>query len=131
MTIAVGSLAALADPVEVARAQRITEQVARTQRILTQEERSEDYLMIPDEVRGAVDAEVARLWLEDGIETDTATQQELLADATLRHHFAGREVACARTPQGVIVFAVGSDEVNAVLAAIPPAQRRNVALEYP
>ena len=131
MTIAVGSLVALADPVEVARAQLIAEKVARAQRILTQEERAEDYLIIPDEVRGAVDVEVARLRVEDGIEPDSATQQELLADSTLRHHFAGREVACARIPQGVIVFAVGSDEINAFLAAIPPAQRRNVALEYP
>ncbi len=99
--------------------------------IVAKDIHQEDNLPFPPEVREAVDLEVARLKTIDGIEADPCIQLQMLIDRTLHHHFAGREIACQRTDRGVIVLAVGPDEVNAFLKAIPPDQRTGVVIEYP
>jgi hypothetical protein len=100
-------------------------------RIVANDIHPEAYLPTPPEVLEAVEREVARLKTIDGIEVDPSTQRRMLADSTLYYHFAGREIACKRTDRGVIVLAVGPDEVNAMLNAIPPDQRPGVVIEYP
>jgi|GEM_PF-4308223 hypothetical protein len=85
--------------------------LARARRILAGDVRTEDYLPVPDSVRAEVKQYLATL----PFEATEAGERELLFDWVFQHHHA-RDVVLARTTErGVLVLAVGLDQIGPVL----------------
>lgn len=99
--------------------------LARAERILRDGHLPADVLPIPQHVRAEAERELglrpvppAEFW-------------KSLLDATLRHHHAGQQLVTLRLPKGVVVLAVGRDEVAAFLAHFGPERRSGTTVENP
>lgn len=100
-----------------------TAALIRAERILSEGHRPDDLLSIPHELRDAAERELGTR------PVPPAEFWKNLLDATLRHHHAGQQVVTKRLPKGVIVLAVGRDEVAAFLAHFPSDKRAGAAVE--
>ena len=105
--------------------------VARAKRILSNGAETSDYLATPPEVTTQVDREISDIIKSSGVEIPPETRQWMIDNYALQLAYSGREIACWRTGKGVVVFAVGADEVRTFLQQIPGDQRPDVAIEYP
>jgi hypothetical protein len=85
-------------------------------------------LSVPAEVETAVAAEVARLAALAGRPVSAEFRQRLLNDWALSFVYGGRPVACARTNRGVIVYAIGADDIRAFFAHFPNPDARPAAV---
>ena len=86
--------------------------VTRARRLLAGDVRDADYLPVPDEVAVAVADEIQRVEQAEGFIVAPIGKQRLLNDWTLLHHHL-RDVVLARiTDRGVLVLAVGDDEIG-------------------
>lgn len=83
--------------------------LARALRILAGDVRPDDYLVVPEEVQADHDREMNRLLVEEGIDVDPVTRQELLAGHAFRHLYFGKCVARWVTADGILVLAVGGE----------------------
>jgi hypothetical protein len=72
-------------------------------------------LPVPDWARETVASEEARLARDHGIVMAPDAMQRILDELTLQFYYEGAYVASRRTPRGVEVLAVGSDEVGKYL----------------
>ena len=99
--------------------------LVRAERILSEGHRPNDPLPIPHELRDAAECELGTK------PVPPAEFWKSLLDATLRHHHAGQQVVTKRWPKGVIVLAVGCDEVAEFLAHFPPDRRVGATIETP
>lgn len=104
--------------------------IARARRILEYGPKDDDYLPIPDQAREAVDRHVA--WhLADGFVVSPTVRLRMIIDQALHDRYGGDIVSTLRTDRGVVVLAVGIDEVSFITDAIPPAERSGVVPEHP
>lgn len=117
-------------PAEPAPAAR-PDLVARAKRILEFGPKDDDFLVIPDETREAIDREVERLRAEDGFEVDPATRIGMLVDQALYDLHKGSIIISLRTDRGVVVLAAGGDEASALIRAVPPDGRNGTVVEWP
>jgi hypothetical protein len=104
---------------------------ARAKRILSGNVQPSDYLVAPIEITTRVEQEISQLRSAGGFEIPTETRQWMLDNYALQYHCSGREVACWRTGNGVIVLALGATNVATILSHIPPEQRPHIVIEYP
>lgn len=104
--------------------------IARARRILECGPKDDDYLAIPDQSREDVDRHIAG-HRANGIEVEPATRLRMLIDQALFDLYKGSDILAHRTDRGVVVVAAGSDEVSAVIRAVPLGGPVRVVLEYP
>lgn len=95
----------------------------RAERILRDGHTPADLLPIPQHLRDAAERDLGTKPVPPG------AFWKSLIDAALRHHYAGQRLVTKRLPKGVIVLAVGEDEVNEFLAHIPADMRVGTATE--
>jgi hypothetical protein len=95
----------------------------RAERILAEGHRPDDILPIPHALRDAAERELGTR------PVPPAEFWKNLLDATLRHQHAGQQLVTKRLPKGVIVLAVGRDEVAVFLGHFPADQRAGTAVE--
>jgi hypothetical protein len=101
--------------------------VARARRILSGSIHHDDYLPVDVETIEFVDggAKQARVALLP------EARQKMIAELTLQEHHAGGLVLTHRTPDGVIVLAVGARNVDRVSEALTPQQQSLTRMENP
>jgi hypothetical protein len=105
---------------------------ARWRRIRAGEIVPGDYLPVTPEVTRAVETHRAFIRTRlSGEELDEAECLKLLQDCTLRAHYGGRLIAALRRPEGVIVLAVGPDEVGRLVRTLAPGSRSGFAVVSP
>jgi hypothetical protein len=90
-----------------------------------------DYLPVPEEVRQRVERDMAAVREKCRVEPSPQLRRRQEQDHVLEYHYAGREVACLRTEDGVIPLAVGHEQIAAFLSHIPPDKRVEVCIEFP
>lgn len=101
--------------------------LARARRILLGDVRPDDYLPVPDEVR----AEVKRYLATLPFEASDAGARELLLQWTFQFHHAKDVVLARTTDRGVLVLAVGYDQIGAVRARFETDHRTGFVLMCP
>jgi len=107
------------------------EVLARAERILKGDIHPDDYLPIPDELVAEVGAHYQRVAEESGVIATEEARRRTLMDWTLTYHFGGQLVLLRRTDQGVIVLAVGPEEIGAVETAFKVDARSGFGREVP
>jgi hypothetical protein len=85
-------------------------------------------LPVPPEVAESVARREAELLRERGIQVTAEARQRALEYATTNWYFDTMEIAYRRTPQGIEVLAVGSEEVSQFRRDHPLETRRDVAI---
>jgi hypothetical protein len=105
--------------------------LARARRILSGEIRADDYLLTPDELVREVEAHYQRVAEESGVVASDAARRRTLADWTLSHYYGGQLVFRRQTDQGVIILAVGPNEVGVVEEAFGVDARSGFGREIP
>jgi hypothetical protein len=85
-------------------------------------------LPVPPEVAESVARSEARLLREKGIQITSEARRRDLEYLTLNWYFDNTEVAYRRTPQGIEVLAVGSEEVSQFRRDHPLETRRDVVI---
>ena len=86
-------------------------------------------LPVPPEVAESAARSEARLLREKGIQITAEARQRDLDYMTLNWYYDNSLVAYRRTPQGVEVLAVGSEEIGDYLKKHPPEMRQGVLIE--
>ena len=106
--------------------------VDRVRRILAVGPRSGDYLGLPPGENERVEKELERARsVRPDARPSRAEEHHVRQDRTLEYPFSGRTVACLRTDAGVIVLAVGGEEIAVLFDSIPADNRRGVTIEFP
>jgi hypothetical protein len=106
--------------------------IARARRILSGDIHLADYLRVPDAVEIVVTNETTRLVEAKGFKISDEFVARMRNDWTLQFIHGGQPVACRRTDAGVIVFAVGADEIRTLLDQFPlPDQRSGFFITTP
>jgi hypothetical protein len=106
--------------------------LTRAERILAGNIRAEDYLTVPEAIRSAVANEAVRLIEDMGFKISDEFGTRMRNDWTLQFIHGGQPVACRRTDVGVIVFAVGTEEIRTLLERFPrPDQRSGFFITTP
>ena len=82
-------------------------------------------LQAPSEVQDLL----TRLFQER--EVSEKERQRLAEVFSLQYFYRGREIACLRSAKGLIVLAVGSQEVGLLFSQFSSEQLRNVTIECP
>ncbi|HEV3384617.1 MAG TPA: hypothetical protein VG097_07370 [Gemmata sp.] len=100
--------------------------IARARRILGGDVRPDDYLPVPEVVHSAVADEETRLREVKGFTISDEFRTRIRNDWTLQFIHGGQPVACRRTDAGVIVFAVGTEEIRTLLERFPRPDQRSV-----
>ncbi len=85
-------------------------------------------LAVPPEVAEWVAKFEARFAREHGAPMAPEARQRILDDWTLNYYYDNAYIAYRRTPKGVEVLAVGSEEVYKYLADHPLETRRDVRI---
>jgi hypothetical protein len=85
-------------------------------------------LPVPPEVAEYVAAMEARLLRERGIQITPEARRDQLDYATMNWYYDNSYVAFRRTPEGIEVLAVGSEEIHHYLKDHPPEMRQGVVL---
>jgi hypothetical protein len=85
-------------------------------------------LPVPPEVAENVAAMEARLLRERGIQITPEARRDQLDYATMNWYYDNSYVAFRRTPEGIEVLAVGSEEIHQYLKDHPPETRQGVVL---
>ncbi len=85
-------------------------------------------LPVPPEVAELVARDEAECIRRHGTGFSPEARQRILDDNVLNWYYDGSFVAYRRTPQGVEVLAVGSDEVNKFRKEYPLDERRDVII---
>ena len=101
--------------------------IVRATRILSGDIRADDYLPISTDII----AFVAEAEKRGGVEMFPESRQLILSDLALQAHYAGNIVLSHHRPDGVIVLAVGADEIDHVLEKLPPDKQALTKTEYP
>jgi hypothetical protein len=83
---------------------------------------------VPPEVAEDVDRLDARILQELGAPMTPEARQRELEYATTNWYFDNTEIAHRRTPEGIEVLAVGSEEVSQFLKDHPLETRRDVVI---
>lgn len=99
--------------------------LARIDRILAEQE-SPPLMKTPPEVQAKVNPEAARLaqWM-----TPEALQR-MTDDFNLQYHYGGNDVLTWQSPQGLVVLAVGYDQIGRVLDHLTPEQNLAVCTRF-
>jgi hypothetical protein len=99
---------------------------ARARRILGGDIRPEDYLPVPEIVRSALANEETRLRDIKGFKISAEFRTRMCNDWALQFIYGGQPLACRRTDAGVIVFAIGTEEIRTLLERFPRPDQRSV-----
>lgn len=105
------------------RAESCPEFLDRARRILAGDIRPEDYLPVPESVRREVDEYLASVEREIGGPVTAAGRQQVLNDATYHFHHAADTTLTKNTDRGVLVLAVGSEQIYQVCRHFNPDYR--------
>ncbi len=101
--------------------------VLRATRILSGNIRANDYLPVSNDIIDFVAEGEARA----GILMLPEYRQKMISELALQAHHAGNIVLSRHTSEGVIVLAVGTDDVDRLLESLSPEQLSLVRIEYP
>lgn len=85
-------------------------------------------LPVPPEVAESLATREADLFRERGIRITTEARQRALEYAMTNWYFDNTEIAYRRTPDGIDVLAVGSEEVSRFVRDHPLETRRDVVI---
>lgn len=85
-------------------------------------------LPVPPEVAESVARREAQLLRERGLRITGEARQHDLDYATLNWYYDNSYVAYRRTPQGIEVLAVGSDEIDQYLKDHPPEVLQGIVI---
>jgi hypothetical protein len=106
--------------------------VTRWDRILGGRIEPTDYLTLPPDAMAWVEHELAfaeaRL---KGIPLDPDYRRDILQDRALDYHYGGKMVATLHRPDGVIVLAVGIDEIALLYRTVTGERRAGIGTEHP
>jgi hypothetical protein len=106
--------------------------LSRARRILADDIRPEDYLTVPEVIHSAIANEAARLIEDKGFKISDEFRTLMRNNWTLQFVHGGQPVACRRTDSGVIVFAVGTEEIRTLLERFHrPDQRSGFFITTP
>jgi hypothetical protein len=101
--------------------------VQRAVRILSGNIRPEDYLPVSDDIIAFVADGEAR----GGVTMLPEYRQRMISDLALQAHHAGNIVLSRHTSEGVIVLALGANEIDRILESLPPDKQALTRTEYP
>lgn len=118
-------------PADDPRAAHLRAVVARALRIFADGPRDDDYVPIPDRSREDVDRHIAGIKARDGFVVNDADRLQMYIEQALHDLYRGQVISTRRTDRGVVVLAVGWDEVRAVSRAEPPDSRFRAVIENP
>jgi hypothetical protein len=106
--------------------------MARARRILTGDIRPDDYLPVTPEVRAGVDRAMA-YYRERGKGQEPAPSVEprQLLDELLSFHHGGEAIVFTRSDAGVIVLAVGDEQIKTVLDEFRPRHASHLIFDAP
>lgn len=99
----------------------------RAARILSGNIRPDDYLPVSNDIVAFVADAEAR----GGVAMLPEYRQRMLSDLALQAHHAGNIVLSHHTADGVIVLAIGADEIDRVLESLTPDKQALTRSEYP
>jgi len=91
----------------------------RARRIFTVGPQPEEYLPIPDEVRDVLTRAEAYLLDTRGVEFEDARRRDMLHKEVLSFYYGEQFIAYRPTAEGVVVLAVGEDQVTALVQELP------------
>lgn len=100
-------------------------------RVLSGDRRPDDYLPVPDEVRRVVDIDMAYAQQRLGAEPANSTYIRQLHWCLLSFHHGGQNIGIVRDDRGIIVVAVGLDQVAAICHTMPYELTKAVAFDAP
>lgn len=105
--------------------------LARARRILGGDVRPEDYLPVTPEVRAAADFEM--VYIRDQMKREAAPEwaANQLRDWTLSFHCGGKNILYIKDDRGVVVVAVGLDQIAALVQNLPNKLLDGVTDGYP
>jgi hypothetical protein len=103
----------------------------RARRILTVGPRPEEYLPVTDEVRDTLTRAETYLLTTRGVEFEDARRRDMLRKELLSFHYGERFIAYRPTNEGVVVLAVGEDQVTALVQGIPDDLSKEVVCGGP
>jgi hypothetical protein len=101
--------------------------ILRAVRTLSGDIRKEDYLPVSDDIIAFVADAEAR----GGVAMLPEYRQRMISDLALQALHAGNIVLSRHTSEGVIVLALGADEIDRVLESLPPDKQALTRTEYP
>ena len=103
----------------------------RALRILFGDVRSEDYLPMTDEIISAADRQIAfaREMIQGSIAPDLLLAKR--REELLIHYHGGDHIGYCEDSNGIIIVAVGLNEISAVPRDIPAEGRRKLILTRP
>src|SRR5579872_494008 len=101
--------------------------VLRASRILSGDIQPDDYLPISNDILAFVADAEART----GVQMLSEYRQKMISELALQAHHAGNIVLTHHTANGVIVIAVGVDEIDRILESLPPDKQALTKTEYP
>jgi hypothetical protein len=93
--------------------------LARAMRILRGDIRPEDYLQVTPEVQRATDFEMAHVRSHLKLEPPPEAIAHQLKGWLLSFHHGGQNIIYIENEKGVVVLAVGSDQVRALFRGVP------------
>lgn len=99
--------------------------IARARRILSGNVCPDDYLVVPAVVDSAVAGEEAQLNASFGVNSCGPYIARIRYDWTLQYFYGTETVACRLSDSGVIVLAVGSEEIRSLLERFPRPEERS------
>lgn len=123
------------DPVAPAAANgtyREADFLARARRVLAGDVRPDDYLPVTPEVRRAVDGAMA-YYRERGKGQALAPEVEpwQLQNELLSFHYGGENIVYTELPDGVVVLAVGLEQMKEVLTTLGPTAGPRLCIDVP
>lgn len=109
---------------------RLAELLLRAERILSDSAQPSDYLPVPQEVESVVQAELQEIRQTIGIDAAETFVRLVTNRRTEQFHHGGKNVASMYDSEGVVVFAVGTEQISALLRRVPADHRKNVVIRY-
>ncbi len=102
----------------------------RAKRILAGDIRPEDYRPVPDCVVREADEYLAELRREQGITATPEAREQMIRDRTFQYHHRYNTVLVKQTDRGVLILAVGDEQIGAVMQKFNPDYRDGFALAF-
>lgn len=108
----------------------VTELLGRVDRIHRSSLVPSDYLQVSREITDLVQSEVEEIRATTGIDASEKYIRLLTNRRTEQFHYGGTNVASVYDAHGVVVVAIGPEQISAFLRTIPAEQRQDIVIRY-
>ncbi len=104
----------------------------KLQKLIDGDNEFDDYLLLPPDKRTSVERELELVqMIAPNVLISEALRRKTLQDRSLQFYFGGQVVAAVRSERGVVVLAVGTIEIAALISKVPAVMRKGMIIEFP